>query len=237
MSISHIAKEIGSGTKLTVSKGSLRKWCHFHEQAFPAKKAAVLTVIDKILQKKEDFKTTNFFSAKNPLSSQVGLPLEISGTKTMGRSQSVIEELKSEEKEKVSPESEMIEAKKSLIALCKQNPVTNLRVVWLMERKMCMREGAIARAAIYWEPTKKDILLGSRYDKAYVNRAELTNTYSFSADVYLEEGIYYVNLNRESGEHIEAREWRGNSLTDWKIDASKEELDEKYAEALAFIKA
>lgn len=131
-------------------------------------------------------------------------------------------------------ENEKVEAINSRIALYKLNPVSKANAE-LIERKTGLKEGEVKQTNIYWNPNERSILVGESEQEAYMYRTQLTNTYWFTADIYLEEGIYYINLKRESGIHIEAREFRDDLLATWTGDASPEELDKQYAETLSFV--
>ncbi len=127
-----------------------------------------------------------------------------------------------------------LESNKSLIVLAKKNPIINTSLIEVIDRRIAIKEGGVIGINFYLK-SNGEILISHFGEKAYCNREELTNTYYFKADLYFEKGVYYINLNKNSAEHIEAREFRGNTLDTWTGDSTQQEIDTQYDKALTVI--
>lgn len=126
-----------------------------------------------------------------------------------------------------------LESKKSIIALCKKNPILNTKTQ-VIDGRITIKEGDVIGVGFYCK-SDGGISISNLGQKGYVHRDELINTYYFKADLYLENGVYYINLKKDTAEHNEARKLQDGTMGIGTVKPAQQEIDKQYDDALAVI--
>jgi len=123
--------------------------------------------------------------------------------------------------------------KKEKIDVCKQNPVLHDQLKSQINCYIGISEEEVILVDLCLI-SNNEFMISKYRREAYVNMQELADTYNFKADLYLENGAYYINLQKDSATHT--REFgSGLERGTWRSQIFAEERDAKYKTALDLI--